>query len=431
VNAEALLQSLRTWRSSFEAARDDRRIFRQFAELAFPGDEAVSQLFEGPSLSPEAFSMLQHRWVALEDLHNQSIASINTLAREQVMAKTRELEEAVAARRDAERRVEDVRDQLTSMAREKAQFLTQRLQTGGGAEVEAHRAGGSSAGNGDSDVLSEILQQEREALREAREARDAADRRERKAQEVADAADRREQELRGSFETQTAEVRRLQGELHVVREEGEKHRAQARQLLQQKDEVLSRLTQRMSELEEEMHSNAFIERFAEQQAGRDAEVKNAQRQLQQVITTLNEIQKLLSMSYSQEKVLKERIRELEQSQDRQGQVAGDYLKHVILKYIEYNQKGDLKGHTLVPVLCTLLSLSPEERRTVEKPAIPTPLLYLNQAVGEASTWLRGSSDVRAIPGAPSREPTVHPALASADDAEAAAPPFLEGAAPTQ
>merc|ERR1719453_1324292 len=104
--------------------------------------------------------------------------------------------------------------------------------------------------------------------------------------------------------------------------------------------------------------------------------------MQHMAGTVREIQKLLDMSITQEKVLKDRIRELEQSRDRQGQVGGDYLKHVLMKYIEYNQKGDLKAASLVPVLCTLLCLSPEERRKVDTGCIPTPLLYLNQAVGE-------------------------------------------------
>ncbi|CAE7359767.1 unnamed protein product [Symbiodinium necroappetens] len=87
---------------------------------------------------------------------------------------------------------------------------------------------------------------------------------------------------------------------------------------------------------------------------------------------------MLQMSYAQEKVLKDRIRELESSQGR-THVAGDYLKHVVLKYIEYCQKGDLKSQSLVPVLCTLLNLSPAERRLVEHSSVPSPLLHINQA----------------------------------------------------
>jgi len=405
VNCEALVRNLGTWRGAFEAAREDRRVFQQFAELCFPGDEAVAQLFVGPTLSAEAFDMLQHRWVDLEELHNQSIASMNSLAREQVMAKTRELEDARSGRRDSEQRVDELREQLTRLAREKAQILTQRLQGGAPAEPSTSSSDRHISGAGGGGESGELLNQE-QALREAREALDSAERRERTARELMEAAERREQELRSGAESQQTEVRRLHGEMERLREDDERHRVQARQLLQQKDEVHGRLEQKMGELEQEMSSNSFIERYAEQQAGREAEQRGQQRQMQQLGGTVNEIQRLLSMSYSQERVLKDRIRELEQSEERQGQVGGDYLKHVVMKYIEYNQRGDLKSVTLVPVLCTLLSLSAEERRTVETGTIPTPLLYLNQAVGDAASWLHGgNTQPQARPGE-----SLHPAL---------------------
>lgn len=384
VNCEALIRSLDTWRGAFEAARDDRCIFKQFAELCFPGDEAVSQLFAGPTLSPEAFDTLQHRWVALEELHNQSLASINALAREQAMGKTRELEEIRVAKRDVDQRVEDLQKQLTQLAREKAQILTQRLQGGAladaGGVLQAAVPGGD---NGDS--------QER-SLRESREAIEAAERREHAARALTEEAERREKDLRNELESSRMEERRLQAEAERLKEDSERNRSQARQLLQQKDEVTAKLQLRLKELESEMSSNAFIERFAEQQANRDADSRKQQRQMASLSNTLREIQKLLDMSITQERVLKDRIRELEQSRDRQGQVGGDYLKHIVLKYIEYNQKGDLKAHALVPVLSTLLSFSSEECRAVERGTIPAPLLYLNQAVGEAGAWLVGNAD---------------------------------------
>lgn len=422
INCEALLRSLTSWRGSYEAAREDRLVFQQFAELAFPGDEAVSQLFLGQSLNPEAFSTLQSRWIASEDLHNQSLASINALAREQVVAKTRELEEANKLRLEAEQRIEEMREQMTQLAREKAQMLTQRLQGGGTVEPAAEATQrpsslpGGSASNGD------LLQQERGALRDTRDALDSAERRERKALEAVESSERREQELRVNLDLQQAEAARLKGEVERLKEDGEKARSQARQLLQQKDEVTSRLQERLGDLEKEMSSNAFLVRAAEQQAGRDAEVKAQQRHMQQLTTTVSEIQRLLGMSYNQERLLKERIRELEQSQDRHGQVAGDYLKHVVMKYIEYTQKGDLKAQALVPVLCTLLSLSGEEQRVVNRQGLPTPVLYVNQAIGETISWFRGAElPQRQRLSAGSLPEALHPAL---DDPPAI---FLDGA----
>ncbi|CAJ1335044.1 unnamed protein product [Effrenium voratum] len=112
---------------------------------------------------------------------------------------------------------------------------------------------------------------------------------------------------------------------------------------------------------QELTSNDFITHLAEQQALREVEMKKHQRQVQDVNQSLAEVQKMLQMSYAQEKVLKDRIRELESSQGR-THVAGDYLKHVVLKYIEYCQKGDMKSQSLVPVLSTLLNLNSQERK---------------------------------------------------------------------
>eukprot|EP00747_Dinoflagellata_sp_TGD_P181927 gnl/TRDRNA2_/TRDRNA2_35939_c0_seq1.p1 gnl/TRDRNA2_/TRDRNA2_35939_c0~~gnl/TRDRNA2_/TRDRNA2_35939_c0_seq1.p1 ORF type:complete len:525 (+),score=150.71 gnl/TRDRNA2_/TRDRNA2_35939_c0_seq1:74-1648(+) len=397
INLEALLRRLGSWRGAFEAVNEDRKVFRQFVELVFPNDEAVVQLFERPSLGPESFNMLQYRWIALEDLHNQSIASINNMVRQQMIELTRKLEEAVAAKKEVEQRCEEMRTQLTQMAKEKAQMLTRRLQGGDSPDGEAPAAPPPRPPASTSSALlpstgpgeaARLLQEERlrSEIREARDARDAATRR---IVAVEEAASQREQDLRTELEGAQGEARRLREELERIREEGERHRVHARQLLEQKDEVLDKLQSRLGDLEQEMGSNAFIERYAEQQASRDADTKAQQRRYDQLAATLTEIQRLLGMSYSQERVLKERIRELEQSQSR-GFVDSDYLKHVILKYVEYTQKGDLKAKTLVPAVCTVLRLTPEERRTVERASvIPQPLLFLNQAVGEASLWFRG------------------------------------------
>jgi len=405
VNLDALLRRLTAWRSAFEAANEDRKVFQQFIELVFPGDEVVAQLFAGPGLGSEAFDTLQHRWVAHEDLHNQSIASINGMAREQMMSRAKEFEAAVAARQEADRRCEELREQLTQLAREKAQMLTQKLQSGGSGEAD----GGAPKGNGAvpppppppaAAVASpsptsvggsaEVLRLHDE-LRELRQAREAAERRTREALGACEGAERREQELSSALEECRSEVRQLKREAERLAEESGRHRGGARQLLEEKDALVDRLQTRIAELEQEISSNAFISHYAEQQAGREREIKAQQRQVEQLNQTLTESQRLLSMNYSQERVLKERIRELEMSHGR-GHVAGDYLKHVVLKYIQYNQVGDLKAQSLVPVLCTLLSFTSEERGQVEQTAIPQPLLLINQAVGGATTWLRGSGE---------------------------------------
>mmetsp|Transcript_5027 Transcript_5027/g.12277 ORF Transcript_5027/g.12277 Transcript_5027/m.12277 type:complete len:527 (-) Transcript_5027:47-1627(-) len=404
VNLDALLRRLAAWRGALENAGEERSVFRQFTELVFPGDVAVAQLFEASALGFEALDTLQQRWTAVEDLHNQSIASVNAMAREQMMARTGELEAAIAGRKEAERKNEELMEQLTHFHREKAQQLTQRLSGGGGGGASGSNGGNATPAHPGSDSSKHAASNSLsfghmpsgggsggggggQQLRELREALDAAERRELEARA---AAARREEELRGTLDSQQAETQRLKRELERIADDGERHRSQARQMLEEKDAVTDRLRARVAELQQELGSNNFIAQLAEKQAGRDADLRAQQRQVDSMNQTVAEIQRLLALSYSQERVLKDRIRELEGSHGR-GHVAGDYLKHVVLKYMEYTQVGDLKAQGLVPVLCTLLSLSPEERRAVENPGIPQPLLLINQAVGGATTWLRGAA----------------------------------------
>jgi len=385
VNLDALLRSLTTWRGALENAREDRKVFRQFVELVFPSDTGLEHLFDGEAMGSGAFDELQQRWSELEDLHNQSIASVNAMAREQMMARVGEYEEAVQGRRDAERRAEELQAKVTELHRERAQMLTQKFHGRRGV-AEADETG---------EISSPAVDQQ---LRELRDALEASERREREARE---SALRREQDSRGFAEAQQSEVQRLKQEIEKLNEGSERQRNDARKLLAEKDAAIARLSSRLGELEKEAGSNAFIATLAEQQASRDAEVRAKERLVEHLNQTLDEVHRQLQLSYSQERVLKERIRELEGTHSR-GHVAGDYLKHVVMKYMEYTQVGDLKAQGLVPVLCTLLSLTPEERRSVENPAIPQPLLLLNQAVGASTSWLRGGGN-----GVQRPEPTTY------------------------
>lgn len=60
-----------------------------------------------------------------------------------------------------------------------------------------------------------------------------------------------------------------------------------------------------------------------------------------------------------------------------------YLKEVVLKYIEYTMRGDMKAKTLIPALCTVIGASQDEISEIDDWQLPTAWLVLNQAVG---TW---------------------------------------------
>eukprot|EP00927_Polykrikos_kofoidii_P073344 TRINITY_DN69387_c0_g1_i1.p1 TRINITY_DN69387_c0_g1~~TRINITY_DN69387_c0_g1_i1.p1 ORF type:complete len:492 (-),score=110.70 TRINITY_DN69387_c0_g1_i1:80-1555(-) len=389
VNVEALLHRLTEWRAAFEAACADRQVFQKFAELVFPGDDDVSRLFESPALGEAAFDTLQNKFVALEELHSQSVASINSMAREQVLSRSQEHDAALIGKQAADRRCQELQEQLTVLAREKAQLLKQKLEGAGDSVGLNSKQGGDTRGaTVENSRASSDLQQQLELS-------------ERRAAKAAEMSAEREQMLRQAVDTQQSENLRLQRELNQLREETENHRKKASRDIEDKDQVREQLQRQLAELEVEVTSNAFINRLAEQQAGRDVEVKAQQKQVAYLTKTVSEVQRLLDLSYTQEKVLKDRIRELEGSYGREH-VAGDYLKHVVLKYILYNQRGNSKAQTLVPVLCTLLSFSPEECRSVDQTAIPQSLQLINQAVGGAASWLRGDEREAASIAASSR-----------------------------
>lgn len=373
---QELLRQLGEWRSHSDAARDDRKVFQQFLELCFPGDESLAKLFARPNLGEGTFDLLQKKWMELEDLHNQSIASINAMAREQAVLQQEDLQQAQQAQREAEKKLQEMKEELTGMAREKAQMLKQKLH-------------GRNAGS-TNEVMEEASSprgREQRELRALEEQKAAAERREK---EVWQSLERQREAMQATIDKLRAEARRLRLDLERERCEAELHREEADRRLEEKEMLMSQLRLKTGELEQELTSTDSITRLAEQQANREVEMKKHQQQVQQVNQSLLEVQKMLQMSYAQEKVLKERIRELESSQGR-THMAGDYLKHVVLKYIEYCQKGDMKSQSLVPVLCTLLNLNSTERKLVEHSSIPAPLQHLNQAAGAAGAWFRGSA----------------------------------------
>jgi len=210
---------LHDWKRANEAARSDRQALQQFVELVFPGDEGVTELFERPSLGGDAFDMLHNKWVALEDLHNQSIASINVMAREQVMSRARDHEAVLAAKQEAESRIEELREQLTSLARDKAQTLTQKLQGGSSSVTELPPGVGV-------DVKTAVTAEGYDD--KSREASEAA-------------AAERERQLRDALDARQAETQRLQRELDRFREEEEQSRAAARRQLDEKEQLHDQL----------------------------------------------------------------------------------------------------------------------------------------------------------------------------------------------
>ncbi|KAF9920286.1 hypothetical protein FBU30_009905 [Linnemannia zychae] len=89
-----------------------------------------------------------------------------------------------------------------------------------------------------------------------------------------------------------------------------------------------------------------------------------QIKLQHLTELLNESEANHQRLLDQEKVLKEEIRNLDRAEKRQN-LSVDYLKNIVLKYLETTDK-----EPLLPVLTTVLQLSPAEVASLRKKAVP-------------------------------------------------------------
>lgn len=390
VNVDILLRRLGTWRETLEVACEDRKLFRSFVELIFPNDEEVGLLFEQPGAEPVNFEALRNKWIAFEELQSKSLASVSVAARDALHATEHKVEALEEEKKAVEAKLAAAEAELGKLAKEKAQALTSKLRDGtsGEAVPAPHDGPGSTTVGGVamSDDAQSRWRQEAERLQER--LREVSEGMEQREAEQREEVNRREEEHRAALEAESQRREQLVRELDRLKEEGERSKAHARELLNEKDAFMDKLQNKMKDLETELSSNSFIENLAEKQASRDQDLNSQQKNADALKATLAEIQRLLHMSYDQEKVLKERIRELEQSHGRSF-VDRDYLKYVVMMYIQYTQKADLKAQSLIPVICTVLNLNAEERRQVENQVIPQPFLILNSAVGEAASWFRG------------------------------------------
>ncbi|KAF9437654.1 hypothetical protein BGZ76_011768 [Entomortierella beljakovae] len=93
--------------------------------------------------------------------------------------------------------------------------------------------------------------------------------------------------------------------------------------------------------------------------------KEYQVKLQHLTELLNESESNHQRLLDQEKVLKEEIRNLDRAERRQN-LSVDYLKNIVLKYLETSDR-----EPLLPVLTTVLQLSPAEVAILRKKTIHT------------------------------------------------------------
>ncbi|XP_070396761.1 GRIP and coiled-coil domain-containing protein 2-like isoform X2 [Dermacentor albipictus] len=95
-----------------------------------------------------------------------------------------------------------------------------------------------------------------------------------------------------------------------------------------------------------------------------AKVSESQKEVDHLAELLNESESSNLRLTEQVRVLKEEIRRLERNQEREKHAQNlEYLKNIIMKFVTL--RGGSEKERLVPVLTTMLKLSPEEKKDLE------------------------------------------------------------------
>ncbi|XP_077504225.1 uncharacterized protein LOC144114391 isoform X3 [Amblyomma americanum] len=93
-------------------------------------------------------------------------------------------------------------------------------------------------------------------------------------------------------------------------------------------------------------------------------VRESQKKVDHLAELLNESESSNLRMTEQNRVLKEEIRRLERNQEREKHAQNlEYLKNIIMKFVTL--RGGSEKERLVPVLTTMLKLSPEEKKDLE------------------------------------------------------------------
>ncbi|XP_075552453.1 uncharacterized protein LOC142585522 isoform X2 [Dermacentor variabilis] len=112
-----------------------------------------------------------------------------------------------------------------------------------------------------------------------------------------------------------------------------------------------------------------------------AKVSESQKEVNHLAELLNESESSNLRLTEQVRVLKEEIRRLERNQEREKHSQNlEYLKNIIMKFVTL--RGGSEKERLVPVLTTMLKLSPEEKKDLE--AVVTS--EMQQDAAGASGW---------------------------------------------
>lgn len=178
----------------------------------------------------------------------------------------------------------------------------------------------------------------------------------------------------------SAQLSRLTEELTQLKEKVQTRIDEHTKELSVSDASAMILESEVLTMESELKNFSFLEEAASCQAQVDKKLETY-RGVEELTTDVRGIERLIRSSQDQCSVLEEAIVQIEKC-------AGDdvvrnmpYLREVVVKFIEFTQRGDRMAATLLPVICTILGATAEEQARLEQ-KFPSTWLYLHQTMGQ-------------------------------------------------
>eukprot|EP00397_Hematodinium_sp_SG-2012_P047524 GEMP01054097.1.p1 GENE.GEMP01054097.1~~GEMP01054097.1.p1 ORF type:complete len:356 (+),score=79.75 GEMP01054097.1:461-1528(+) len=133
-------------------------------------------------------------------------------------------------------------------------------------------------------------------------------------------------------------------------------------------------------MEAELNNCSFLEDAAACQTQVDMQLESY-KGLEELNDDIKDLQRLISASSNQCALLEEAITQIDKCAGEEAVRNLPYLREVVVKFVEYSQRGDMTAATLLPVICTILGATEEEQTRLEQ-RFPSTWLYLHQSMGQ-------------------------------------------------
>jgi len=230
----------------------DRETILQFLQMIFPNDTSIAHMLQHSASGAGAgsrsggldFDLLRAKWMAYEELSSESIAAVQTAAREAIKTHEQQMEEVLYEKNELDLRVKDLEASLQQIHKEKAQLLLSHLKArphGHGHHHIAPTTGlqpRNPVSDTDEDIEREVETQSCGVQTGGGEESDDADLQPRTAPAVCVEMG---VQAAGDANEREKEAARLRSERDKLREELQTTKAQCRELLRDQEKLKARL----------------------------------------------------------------------------------------------------------------------------------------------------------------------------------------------